>query len=252
MAAIQQAIISSLGRDFTMIAPSFVFRLFPLSFFLWLGTVLVVALMVCNARTRAAWDMMRRMKSTLQSYVTFPEMTFAPCLVCFCLLLGMLVMQYSDQRHNVALQQILHLSRTGVQEEIQLSSPVRSQGILIVSNATESVGIPHDTSVANVTVFGKDQRFESFTVKLGRDTSEIFLEKPDIKVQIAHGRAALYRSWNFETDDVISVIAHDYYTKFFFLRPLRVQKITFKFLDPEPEEQISDVALHIKEIILLE
>jgi hypothetical protein len=152
----------------------------------------------------------------------------------------------------VPLQQILHLSRTGTQEEIQLSSPVRSQGILIASHVTESVGIPHETSVVNVTVFGKDQRFESFMLKLGRDTSETFLERPDIKAQIAHGRATLYRSWNLEAGDMTPFTVHDYYTKFFFPRPLRVQKITFKFLDPIPEEQTSNVAVHIKGVTLLE
>lgn len=250
MAEIQRAVVSSLGRDVTVIFPSFVFRPFSISFFLWLGTFLVLALVLCNARTRTGWGMMIRIKHPLRLPAIVPEIPLAPCLVCALLLLGLLVVQFSGRRHELPPQQPVHLSRTGNREEIQLSKPLRSQAIVLVSSMTESVEVPHDAPVANVTVFGEGQRFEFFTLKPGRDTSEAWLEHPDIKTRIAHSRATVYRSWNLEADDGTLVTAHDYYTKFSFLRPLWVQKITFKFLDPTPEEKASTVTVQIKEVYL--
>jgi hypothetical protein len=102
-----------------------------------------------------------------------------------------------------------------------------------------------------VIILDQDQRFESFTLKIGKDTSEEALEKPEIKDKMAHGRATVYRSWNVETGDGMLFAAHEYYTKFVFSRPLNVQKITLKFFDLESKEILSDVVLYIKEVALI-
>jgi len=68
---------------------------------------------------------------------------------------------------------------------------------------------------------------------------------------MAHGRAAVYRSWNVEAGDGMLFAAHEYYTKFLFSRPFNVQKITLKFFDLESEKVSPDVAFHIKEVALI-
>lgn len=250
-AEIQQAVTASLGKDIMYIAPSAVFRIFPGSFFVWIGIIVVFALIFCNRRTRSVSLFMRKISNVLEQYVHFREFTFSPCILCIFLLAGALIIRYADERLWLPIDAPIHLSRFQGQAEILVNAPFSSKGIFIVSNMTASVTVPHKTPVANVIILGQDQRFESFTMKIGRDTSEESLEKPEIKDTIAHGRSAVYRSWNVEAKDGIFFAAYDYYTKFLFSRPLTIQKITFKFLNVEAEEVPPEVALHIKEIALI-
>jgi len=251
IAEIQRAVITSLGRDITYIAPSAIFRPFPVSFSVWTSVIIMSALIFCNARTRSFSLITRNTKNILKQYFHFQEFTFPPCLLLIFLLTGALIIRYADDRQPLPIDLPIHLSRIQGQEEILVNESFSSKGILIVSNVTGSIAVPHKTPVASVVVLGQDERFESFTIKVGKDTSEETLEKIGIKDKIAHGRSAVYRSWNIEAEDGTFFTAHDYYTKFLFSRPLKVQQITFKFFDPESEEVLPDVAFHIKEIALI-
>jgi hypothetical protein len=249
---IQRTVMTAFGRDIMYIAPSMIFRIFPVSFFLWTGVIIVFALFFCNRRTRSVSLFVRKITSILAQYVHFREFTFSPCLVFIFLLGGSLIIRYADETLLLPIDEPIHLSRFQEQQEIFINEPLPSKGICIVSNMTASMTVPHKTPVANVIILGQNQRFESFTMKIGKDTSEEALEKPEIKHAIAHGRSAVYRSWNVEAGDGRSFAAHDYYTKFLFSRPLNVQKITLKFLNAESEKISSVVALHIKEIDLIQ
>jgi hypothetical protein len=251
IAEIQRAVITSLERDITYIVPSTVFRPFSGIFFIWTGLIVVLALIFCNSRTRAVSLVTRRTKRVLEQYFYFREFSFSPCLLFVFLTMGILIIHYGDSRQPLPLDQPIHLSRSQRQQEIPIKDSFRSKGILIVSNVTGGLMAPHKTPVANLIILGQEQRFESFTMKVGEDTSEERLEERGMKDQIAHGRSAIYRSWNIETGDGTSFPAHEYYTKFLFSRPLEAQKIILKFLNPNPEEQLSEIALHIKEIALL-
>jgi hypothetical protein len=250
IAEIERAVITSLGTDITYIVPSMVFRPFPLSFFIWTGLIALAALFFCYSRTRSASLLARKTKPVLEQYLHFREFTFSPCLLFVFLLVGTLIIRYGDNRVSVPLNQPLHLSRSQRQEEILINNSSYSTGIFIASNVTGSIMILHGTPVASVIIVGQDQRFETFTVKIGKDTSEETLEQRGVKSKVAHGRATIHRSWTIVNGDGVSFAAHDYYTKFFFSKPLKVQKITLKFLDPKPEEVLSEIALHIKEIAL--
>jgi len=250
-AEIQQAVTASLGRDIVYIAPSAVFRVFSVSFFVWIGVIVVFALFLCNRRTRPVYLFVRRIRNVLEQYFHFREFTFSPCVLFIFLLGGGLVIQYADERLPLPIDSPIHLSRFQEPEELLINEPLLSKGIFIVSNMTASVTVSHKTPIANVIILGQDQRFESFTLKIGKDTSEETLEKPEIKDEMAHGRAAVYRSWNVEAGDGMLFAAHEYYTKFLFSRPFNVQKITLKFFDLESEKVSPDVAFHIKEVALI-
>jgi hypothetical protein len=249
---IQRAVMTAFGKDIMYIAPSMIFQVFPASFFLWTGGIIVFALFFCNRRTRSVSLYIRKVTNILAQYIHFREFSFSPCLILIFLLGGSLIIHHADKMLLLPIDKPVHLSRFQEQKEILTNKPLPSKGLFIVSNMTASATVPHKTPVANVIILGQDQRFESFTMKIGKDTSEEALEKPEIKHTIAHGKSAVYRSWNVEAEDGGSFAAHDYYTKFLFSRPLNVQKITLKFLNAESEGISSAVALHIKEIALIQ
>jgi hypothetical protein len=236
----------------TYLVPSTVFRLLPLSFFIWSGVVAGAALFFCYRRTRSGSHSAGKTKSVLEQYFHFREFTFPPFLVFIFLLIGSLMIRYGDDTQPLLLNEPVHLSRFQSQEEIPLNDSFRSKGILIVSNLTGSITIPDKTPVASVIILGQEQRFESFSMKAGKDTSEETLERQEVNNKILHRRAAIYRSWNVETGESLSFEAHEYYTKFLFSRPLKVQKITLKLLGVNHEDLPSDLALHIKKIVLIQ
>lgn len=252
IAEIQRILLKSLGKDITYILPSFVFRPFPLVFFIWLTAGGIIALMFCNARTRSGAKWAKHLKKSLEHHMQLQEFTFAPGVVLAIFLLGIAIIAGAPVRHPVAVEQVLRLSRSAVEQTIPLQTPLRGRELLVVSNVTGSALIPQRTPVANITVFEQQDRFQPLTMKIGIDTAEERLEERRLKPQMAHERATLYRSWNMQTEDGTLFAAHDYYTRFSFSHPIEAQKITFKFIDPAPGDRLSEVTLQIKEIVFIE
>jgi hypothetical protein len=251
IAEIERVITVALGTDITAMLPSTVFNPFSTGFFLWIGVITGMTIVFCYSRTRSASLLVRKAKTILAA-LHVQESTFAPGLFGIFLMIGGLSIHYGDHHVSVPLSQPIQLSSAHPQTEIVLNNSFSSTGLFIVSNLTESLSIPHGTPVASVLVVGQDQRFETFTLKIGQDTSEETLEQPEVKSMIAHGRAAIYRSWNVKTADGTPFTAHEYYTKFSFSRPFQVQTITLKLFDLQSEDPLSDVTLHIKAIALLD
>lgn len=250
IAELQQVFTALLGRDFTYIFPSFIFNPFPVSFFLWIGILGAGALIFCNSRTQSAQVMAKTLRRIF-GYLHVGEFSFAPGVLLLILGLGVLAFSSANPRQKLPLEQPLRLSKITTKEQILLDPPVLSRSIVVVSSVTGGIAIPHKTPVADVVVFGKDKHFESFTLRVGKDTSEENLDQPDIKVGIAHGRAAIYRSWNvIHQEEGVAFPAHDYYTKFVLSKPFEVHKIVVQFIDPAPGDTMSMMEIHIKDMIV--
>jgi hypothetical protein len=129
---------------------------------------------------------------------------------------------------------------------------VQSRRVRVVGNVSEGAMLVHNSRIANVTIFDQNQRFETFTLRMGKDVADEMLERPDIRPYIAHGRAALYRSKNLDAGNGTTFAAHDYYTVLTLPRRLNVQKIVFKFLAPPSSDQPSQTTLNIKAITLID
>jgi hypothetical protein len=246
---IQRFVMQSSGINWLGLSPSTAFAPVSVRFVIWNGICLTFAIFFCMAYARHT-DI--PMEDQQEAAVETKEQnaTFAPFVVLMCVIVGAGMVRYSLVHHMLDFPEPIELSRLSETENISLEKPVRSQELQIVANVTEGLKIPQNTPVANITVFGLDKRFESFTLKLGRDVSDENFDNHETKA--THGRAAVYRSWNTTTGDGITFAAHDYVTRFSFHRTFNVRNVEIKFLDPASDDHLSRITLHIKEMALLQ
>ena len=87
---------------------------------------------------------------------------------------GALMLRFDGVRHPIPMNQALLMSQQHYQRELIIAddalASLKTKGILVVSNVTIGGAIPHHWPLVTITVFDKDQRFETFTLKAGRVT----------------------------------------------------------------------------------
>ncbi len=253
--AIQRHIMTSVNRELSSLVPSMVFRPFSLSLLLWTTGIVIAALYCCQRRTRSFHPRLQKIRNFRGERLHFQSLTFHPFLLGLFLLLGAMFIIWGNSLHSIPLDKPPLLSKQSPRHTISLEghqlSALETKGLLIVSNLTGSIGIPHKTSLASVIINGQEKYFETFTMKAGKDTAEETLEKKQIKDAVAHGRAAIYSSWALPNDDGTTFEAHDYYSTLFFKKPLKVRKITVKLLELNDQKLPSETRFHIKEILLM-
>jgi hypothetical protein len=253
---IQRILMTALGKDLSAIFPSVKFRRFSLSFFLWAGGIIGLALICCHIRTRTFSPASLKIHRVWEKYFSGQEVRFYPLLVIIFLFLGTLGFTIGSSMYHVPLKQAIRLTAPAPQHNIPLAnnplSRLDSTGVRLVSYLTNGSHIPHKTPLVSVTVVGEGQHFETFTIKAGRDTAEEHLEYWSVKEKIAHNRAMIYRSQLVDAGDGIRFEAREYYTTLLFHKPLKVQKITTNLLAVKNADFPLNVDVHIKEMLLLE
>ena len=253
---IQHIFMKATGHELVSFFPSIKFNTFPPIFSLYIAGIIGCAFLCCYFRTRAFSLGQKRRSKVKKVYCYHWDVSYFPTILLIFLLCGTGGFLYSKKIHSLPLQRFIQLSSAATEHHISLAeSPlatIPARGIIIVSNLINSVMIPEQTPLVNMTIADQEQQFESFIIKAGRDTSEETLDLLYITRNIAHDRAAIYHTWSMTTEDGINFEAHDYYTKFLFSKPIYAQKISFKLLTAKDLNLPPGVRLHIKNIFLLE
>jgi hypothetical protein len=255
MAELHRAASVALGRDLSYLLPSMAFRPLSARLFIWIGSMILLALLFCNARTRSVSLVARQTRRAMEQYLHFQEFSFTPFVVCLGFVLAAVAFHYGDERHSV-LHQPIRLTAAQPHTDIPIpptgsGHPTNAAiGLLVVSHLNHSTAVAHHAPVVNISVMGREQRFETFLLRAGQDTAEEMLEQPAIKRQLAHGRAAVYRSRPQDVGGLI-VAAHDYYTILCFSTPLYVQSITLKLLDADSDSPLPEVTIQIVDLALM-
>lgn len=254
-AAIQWSLMRSVGKDVTGLFPSTHFRPVGMPLLVWLGGFGLLALICCYIRTRLGYPLTQKIRTLLEGQFSLQQLTFYPLLLLLFLLAGSGLILSGQPPSPGLLNNPLEMSQHTPQRMFSLADhPEKSvpvQDILVVSHLSRDGRIPHKTPLVSITVSDTNQKFETFTIKAGKDTAEEVLKKPGQKQSSAHGRAELYRSYIIEAEPGETVEAHDYYTKFHLSKPLQVQKIQIKWLPLKNTDLPSDPILHIQNIFLL-
>jgi len=246
---IQRTMLLSAGIELASFFPSSTFRPFSLKTFLWLGTSLIASCFFCMARTRYGYWIIREKRHHARP---LPEVTFAPLVVLTCILLGSGGSFHHRQQSELPLSAPLVISSLHPEAATLLEQPVSARRLRIIGNLSAGAALTHNARIVNITIFDKNQRFETFTLRAGKDIADEMLEHPAIRPTIAHGRAALYQSRIRDAGNGITFAAHDYYTELTLPRRLDVQKIVFKFADPAPNDHFSQIAVNFKAMVLIE
>jgi hypothetical protein len=254
---IQHAIAIVTGRDFSGLFPSMSFQVFSIPAFFWTCGISIFALFCCYFRTRSFSLSPISRNNMIRGQQFRHEFLGVSTLLLLVLLSGAGSFASSKTLSPLLFDRSLHLSTDDTQNIFEIEVPpqqslVLSKGIIVISSLTNSVTIPHKTPVMSMTVFGKEQGFETFTLKTGRDTAEENLDLPYIAQNNGHGRASIYHSRPMKADDGMLFEAYDYYTRFLFSRPVHAQKITVKLLTAKDLKLPPGIRVHIKEIFLLE
>ena len=252
---IQWGLIRSVGKDLTGAFPSTGFRPIGLPLLVWLGGVVLLALICCYIRTRLGYPLTQKVRTFLEGQFSLQQLTFYPLLLLLFLFIGFGLLVTAQGISPGFLGNPLEISHQTPQHIVSLadhagiSEPVH--GLLIVSYLTNGGKTLHKKPLASITISDAAQKVETFTLKAGKDTAEHVLKKPGEKQTIAHGRAEFYRSYRIDQEQGTAVEAHEYYTRFQFSKPLRIQKIQIKWLPVKDHDVSSDHILHIQNIFLL-
>ena len=223
---------------------------------LWacVSAMLLLAGIGCYCRTRSFTAFQRKQKPDCSQFFRFG--TLFPLCVLALIGVGVGLLSVSPRLCAVPLNGALEFTKESPHQEIFLAdaplSTIKSRGIMVVSTLTNSVALPQQTRLLNVTVQTTDQHFETFTLKAGKDTAELVADHPNLKDSLAHDRAAIFRSWQLNTEDGLTYEGHDYYTILRLPRPMTLQEMKLKVFSAKGVELPSGVRIHIKEIFLLE
>ncbi|MDY0091623.1 MAG: hypothetical protein RBT80_02885 [Candidatus Vecturithrix sp.] len=254
-AEIQWNLMHAVGKDLTGWFPSTSFQPTTISLLFWLVGFIGLALICCYIRTRLGYPLTQKIRTVLEGQFSFQQLTFYPLLLLFFLLLGSGAIMGGRTIHSGVLERPLEISSRVPQQVLSYvdhpSASLPTTGILVVSHLTGSEKILHKTPLACITLSDPEQKFETFTLKAGKDTAETTLDTFDGDQPMAHGRAELYQSHAMTTQEGISVETHDYYTKFLLSKPFHIQKITLKWLPGRDQDISDDYTLHIRDILLL-
>ncbi|MBD3309214.1 hypothetical protein GF339_22600 [candidate division KSB3 bacterium] len=252
LAAIQRQIMHSLNKDISILFPSMRFQVVSWQTVCWVGVVVVLTLLCSQSKTRIKSDSPSTLPN-LNASASFRHLPFYPILLSMLLCAGILLIAFINDFHPLPLDASLQLSPQAEKYTLPLEGAALppSKGLLLVSNVTGGAHLHHTTPLVSVTITGQDKYFETFTMKVGHDTAEEMLEKPGLRQSIDHGRAAIYRSWTLTDEQGLAFDAHEYYTKFFFKKPLTIQKITLKFLSPQSSEYLLSPIVHIKQLVCI-
>lgn len=249
---IQRSVLLASGFSIPDILPSSAFQPFSLKTFTWIGGGFILSLFFCMARTRHGRWMLPKHQHRNCMRPESSEITFAPLVVLTCIAIGAGTYQYDQKQYTLPLSSPLVLSRLDTETNTVLEHPVQSRRIRIVATIGDGAFLAHNSRIAQVTIFDQKQRFETFTLRMGKDVADEMLERPDIRPYLAHGRAALYQSENLDAGNGTTFAAHDYYTVLTLPRRLNVQKIVLKLLAPAPGDHPSETTLNIKAITLID
>ncbi len=256
MAEIQRQIMISLNKDLSSFFPSMIFRPHSLSLLLWGGGMFVAAFYCCQIRTKVGYPQIKRIRRMLTTRFHIQRLALYPLLLCIFLLIGNFFIASGWQYHTVSLETPIQLSEQTPRHKISLErtqfSQLAMRGILLVSNLTSSTDIPHHTALARIIINDQQEDFETFSLKAGKDTTEVILEEDTIKNSVAHGRSAIYRSRPSKSASGTFFESHEYYTRLNFKKPVHVRNISMKLLIPKNFDLPSDFSFHIEEISLLE
>lgn len=245
----QRLVRASSGLDLAAWLPATVFRPLSLKTTLWLGLAVGAAVMFCLTRT-GYWRAM--FGSNGRRPGVWSDMTFAPVVVLTCLTLGMGGAALRRPAHDVPLPDALAISRHEPKQQIELEQPVTARRLRVVGYVSAGAAWPHHARIARITVFGQGQRFKNFDLRMGEDLADTFFEHPDIRPIIAHGRAALYRSWPLDVGDGRTFTAHTYYTELVMPRQLKVERIVITLTESPAPEMTADTTMTIQALTLLE
>jgi hypothetical protein len=248
-AAIQRALLRSSGVNLADVLPSTAFQPMSVNTLAWVGAGLLLACGLCVARTKHGYGMLSR---TRRQSAARSEATFAPFVVLACVLIGAGGASARRTHSEVPLPAPLVLSRRESEHTVLLDAPQPARRLRIVGSLSAGATVPHDARLVKITVFGSNQSFETLTLRAGRDLADAFFEHPDIRPVIAHGRAALHRSWLLTADTATAFAAHDYYTELTLPRRLMVQKIVIKFADPETAEPLASPTVTLTALTLID
>jgi hypothetical protein len=124
-----------------------------------------------------------------------------------------------------------------------------SKSFILVSSLANSIGFPQGNGVAVLTLQDGRGEEESFSIIVGEHTSEWAFEDPDSKRFMAHNQAMIYNSRITRIRRGPWFEAHRYYTQLDLKKPLKIKKITLRFISP-PGFKLPDSVLRIEEFIL--
>ncbi|GAK54406.1 hypothetical protein U14_05691 [Candidatus Moduliflexus flocculans] len=233
---------------------SFSFQRNSLTLWLCLSAILLLAGFGCYARTKSFAAFRSHQKHDLWQFTAFGSLL--PLCVFAILGLSGWLSNISPRFYAVPLKNPLDFTIESSHEEISLAgsslSKIQSRGLIVVSTLTNSVTLPQQKRLLNVTIQTTDQHFESFTLKAGKDTAELIADHPYLKSSLAHDRATIFRSWQLKTEDGLTYEGHDYYTILRLPRPMTIQEMKLKVFSAKGVELPPGIRIHIKQMFLLE
>jgi len=226
------------------------------SFALWssVAALLLLTGIGCYCRTKSFTAFRGKQTHRLSQFMLFGNLF----PLCVFVVIGSvtLVLNISPRFYVVPLKEPLEFTKESPHQELSLSasslSNIKSRGLIVVSTLTNSVTLPQQKRLLNVTIQTTDQHFETFTLKAGKDTAELVADHPYLKSSLAHDRAAIFRSWQLKTEDGLTYEGHDYYTVLRLPYPMTLQEMKLKVFSTKEVELPPGVRIHIKQMFLLE
>ncbi len=250
----QRWLVEFSRQDINYECLSLSFQRNSLALWVCVSAILLLAGIGCYCRTRSFTAFRGKHQRGFSRFSVFESILPLGILAMFAI--SAWLSSVSPRLYAVPLRGQLEFTKDSPHEEIFLLdtslSTIKSRGMIVVSTLTNSVTLPQQKRLLNLTIQTTDQHFETFTLKAGKDTAELVADHPYLKSSLAHDRAAIFRSWQLKTEDGLTYEGHDYYTTLRFPKPLTLQEMKLKVFSAKGVELPPGVRIHIKQMFLLE
>ncbi|MBN1552167.1 hypothetical protein JW979_11905 [bacterium] len=127
---------------------------------------------------------------------------------------------------------------------------VSCRGLRIYSSLANSVWLPNNASVAELSVFFTDDSVESFVIICGKDTSEWAISRKDVRPEVAHDIAPIIYSSYREDADEIPFPDNTFWSDYVWYEEHQIKAIKCRCLMPESGPNGEIPVLEIKQILV--